>query len=135
MADDVTVRDARPDDADAVSDLGDVPRGVAERLLRERRVRVAADGERLVGFLAYDVTPAALHLTWLAGECETVAALLEEPIAFARAEAVPVEAVVPVAESGALDAVANAGFESVGDGPMFDGERTRRFRLLTTARD
>jgi len=130
MTEDVTVRDARPGDVEVVADLADTPRAVATRLLRERRVRVAEREGAVVGLLAYDATRSAVHLTRLAGDVETVAALLAEPVAFARAEDLPVEAVVPEGEAGARDAVAAAGFEDVGDGPRFEGERTRRYRLV-----
>ncbi|WP_188883338.1 hypothetical protein [Halarchaeum grantii] len=125
----VTVRDAAPSDVDAVADLVGVPSRAAERLLRERAVLLAERDGDATGALAYDADADAVHVTRLVGDAEAVAALLEEPIAFARAETIPVEVVVPASASGALDAVANAGFEDVGDGPRFAGERTARYRL------
>ncbi|WP_435099222.1 hypothetical protein [Halarchaeum sp. P4] len=126
---DVTVREADPEDVDAIADVAGVPTRAAERLLRERAVRVAERDEAVVGVLAYDADADAVHVTRLVGDTDAAAALLEEPIAFARAENLTVEVVVPESESGALDAVTSAGFEAAGAGPRFAGERTERYRL------
>lgn len=126
---DVTVREADPEDVDAIADVTGVPTRAAERLLRERAVRVAEHDESVVGVLAYDADGDAVHVTRLAGDADAAAALLEDPVAFARAENLPVEVVVPESESGALAAVTSAGFERTGDGPQFAGERTERYRL------
>ncbi|GAD52586.1 hypothetical protein MBEHAL_1346 [Halarchaeum acidiphilum MH1-52-1] len=142
----VRVRDAHDGDVDSIAALTTVETGVAERLVRERRVAVAeragggdgtsGDGETeddesdaIVGVVAYDVADAAVHVTRLAGETEAVAVLLDEPIGFARAEDMSVEALVPDSAAGALDAVTDAGFKAVGEGPRFAGDRTTRYRL------
>ncbi|MBP1955992.1 hypothetical protein J2752_002923 [Halarchaeum rubridurum] len=139
-----TVRDAHDGDVDALAALAGIETGAAERLVRDRRVAVAeraddaegeADGPEVVGVLAYEVSGDAVHVTRLAGETPAVAALLDEPVAFARAENMVVEALVPESADGALDAVTNAGFEAVGDGPRFAGERTTRYRLAVDEND
>jgi len=130
-----TVRDATDEDVAAVERLAAVPRAAAERLVRERRVRVADDDGETVGLVAYEADRNAVHVTHLAGDAAAAAALLDEPVSFARAEGLPVEAVVPESEDGALDAVTAAGFESVGDGPRFAGERTTRYRLTVDGND
>ncbi|GGN26542.1 hypothetical protein [Halarchaeum nitratireducens] len=124
-----TVRDAHDGDVGVIAELTDIETGAAERLVRDRRVVVAEREGDVVGVVAYEASSGAVHITRLAGETAAVAALLDEPIAFARAEGIDVEALVPDAAGGALDAVTNAGFEAVGDGPRFDGERTTRYRL------
>lgn len=124
-----TVRDAHDGDVDAIAALLDVETGAAERLVRDRRAVVAEREGDVVGVVAYEVSGGAVHVTRLAGGTAAVAALLDEPIAFASAENIAVEALVPDGADGALDAVTNAGFEAVGDGPRFGGERTTRYRL------
>jgi len=79
--------------------------------------------------LAYEVRPDAVHVARLGGSDRGVETLLTEPERFAAAEGLPVEAVVPAADEGTRQALGNAGFEAVGDGPTFEGDRTIRYRL------
>lgn len=130
-----SVRDAHDGDVDAIAALANVEAGMAERLIRDRRVAVAertgdgSDEPEIVGVVAYEVADGVLHVTRLAGDTAAIASLLDEPIAFARAENMVVEALVPDSADGALDAVTAAGFEVAGEGPHFAGERTTRYRL------
>jgi hypothetical protein len=129
-------RDATDEDADAVAALadGDVD---AERLIRDRSVRVAerdgdggdADGDPdLAGFVAFDAWRGTVHVTRFGGNLDAVRALLDAPREFARREGVPLEVVVPEGEDAARETLDAEGFEHVGAGPMFAGERTRRYR-------
>jgi hypothetical protein len=79
--------------------------------------------------LAYEVRPDAVHVARLGGSDRGVETLLTEPERFAAAEGLPVEAVVPAADEGTRQALGNAGFEAIGDGPTFEGDRTIRYRL------
>lgn len=121
-------RDATAEDADAVAALagGDIDAG---RLIRDRSVRVAErdDGD-LAAFVAFDAWRGAVHVTRFGGDLDDVRALLAAPRAFARRESLPVEVVVPADEDAVQDAFADEGFEDAGAGPMFEGERTRRYR-------
>lgn len=132
------VRDAVDEDVPAMADLADLPRAAAERLLRERRVRVAvedaeddaeteADGT-VVGFAAYDTYNGAIHVTRLAGDEDAFDELLEEPRSLARSEDVPVEVVVPESDEETRRAVETLGFEARENGPRFGGEETRKYR-------
>jgi hypothetical protein len=121
------VRDATADDADAVTRLAatDVD---ADRLVRDRTVRVACVDDEVVGFLAYDTWRGAVHVTRFGGDGDAVAELLAAPREFATRESLPVEMVVPESDDGVAGLLTEEGFEETGPGPVFDGERTRRFR-------
>lgn len=88
--------------------------------------RLAA--EALQGVVSFDAREEAVHITQLAGEPATVEELLDEPLRFARREGMPVEALVEADASERRGAVERAGFTEQGPGPMFDGERTVRYR-------
>jgi len=121
------VRDATADDADAVTRLAatDVD---ADRLVRDRTVRVACVDEEVVGFLAYDTWRGAVHVTRFGGAEDAVDDLLRAPRQFASRESLPLEMVVPESDDAVAALLADEGFEEAGAGPMFDGERTRRYR-------
>lgn len=131
------IRDATEDDASAITGLatGDID---PQHLLRERTVRVATSefefggnpGEDggVVGFLAFDVQPSVVHVTRIGGERRVVNELLEDAIAFAESESLPVEAVVPD-DAPASVALETRGFEKLGSGPRFEGRETTRFRM------
>jgi hypothetical protein len=145
----VRVRDAAQDDAEALATLADLPVSAAAHLIVERTVRVAEresddgagdeaegtdaengdDDDDVRGFVAFDARPGVVHVTQLAGDRDAVARLLEEPVGFAKREEMAVEAVVPESAGGVGAAVDAFGFEAVGAGPRFEGERTRRYRL------
>lgn len=126
------VRDALDDDTDALVALTDEDVD-ADRLIRDRTVRVAETDDEVVGFLAFDTWRGAVHVTRLAGDPDAVEVLLGDPCEFAARESLPVEVVLLERDDALRDAVADAGFDEVGTGPMFDGERTRRYRHLPTA--
>lgn len=152
---DMQVRDGVETDADAVASLAGLPVPAARQLLRDRTVRVveraeAGDGDTdadgddgadgdgnvdewvaasdLAGFVAFSARPGTVHVTQVAGESAAVERLVEEPVRFARSEGMDVEVVLPAdaPECGVLE---SCGFEYVGDGPVFEGGPTRRYRL------
>lgn len=126
------VRDAVDEDADVLVTLtdGDVD---ADRLIRDRTVQVAETDSGVVGFLAFDTWRDAVHVTRLAGEPDAVEELLGTPCLFAERESLPVEVVLLDTDESLHDVVVGAGFDEVGPGPMFDGERTRRYRHVPRA--
>ena|SRR6056297_3462104 len=122
------VRDATAEDADAVTQLASADVD-ADRLVRDRSVRVAVDGnDDVVGFLAYDTWRGSVHVTRFGGDEDTVDELLAAPRQFASRESLPVEMVVPESDDTVGGLLEDEGFEETGAGPMFDGERTRRYR-------
>jgi hypothetical protein len=126
------VRDAVDEDADALVSLTDDDVD-ADRLIRDRTVQVAETDAGVVGFLAFDTWRGSVHVTRLGGEPDAVRELLGAPCSFAEREALPVEVVLLDGDESLHDVVVDAGFDEVGPGPMFDGERTRRFRYLPAA--
>lgn len=148
------VRDAVEDDAEALATRAELPAEAVRQLIHDRTVRIVerpdgdeesdssgdggtADGEAPsdeptpCGFLAFDADEGAVHVTQVDGDRDAVGTLLEEPLRFAAKEGMPVEILVPDTETTVLEAVEEAGFESVGDGPRFDGQPVRRYRLET----
>lgn len=123
------VRDALEADAEALADLADAPRDVMRNLVHDRTVRVAVIDAEIQGFVSFDAREGTVHVTQMAGEPEAVDRLLAEPVAFARAERMAVELLVPESESVLPDAAVAAGFERRGSGPRFAGEVTARYRL------
>jgi hypothetical protein len=122
------VRDATAEDAEAVTQLAS-DEVDADRLVRDRTVRVAVDGnDDVVGFLAYDTWRGSVHVTRFGGDEDVVGDLLAAPRQFASRESLPLEMVVPETDDAVADRLAAEGFEEAGAGPLFDGERTRRFR-------
>jgi len=122
------VRDATAEDADAVTQLASADVD-ADRLVRDRSVRVAVDGnDDVVGFLAYDTWRGSVHVTRFGGDEDAVDDLLAAPRQFASRESLPLEMVVPESDDTVGDLLEHEGFEETGAGPMFDGERTRRYR-------
>lgn len=94
----------------------------------------AGDGEPadapLAGFVSFDARSETVYVTQLAGESPAVCSrLLEEPRRFADCEAMAVEFVIEESNDAAREAARDEGFEAVGPGPRFEGERTTRFRL------
>lgn len=85
--------------------------------------------DAIAGFVSFDAQVDTVHVTQLAGDEDVCTRLLEEPIAFARAEGMAVELYVPADDEPRANAAANAGFEDVGSGPHFDGRPTVRFRF------
>lgn len=121
-------RDATAEDVDALVALADSEVD-ADRLIRDRSVRVADADGKLAGFVAFDTWRGAVHVTRFGGDPGVVGDLLDAPCTFAARENLPVEVVLPSSETDAFRAVLDGeGFAETGPGPMFDGERTRRFR-------
>ncbi|WP_232703296.1 hypothetical protein [Halobacterium wangiae] len=123
----MNVRDATDDDAESLVALAsdDID---AERLIRDRTVRVAETDDGVAGFVAFDTWRGAVHVTRFDGESDVVGELLSEPRSFAAGESLPVEVVVPDGDEAFHEVLVDAGFEDEGEGPAFNGEETRRFR-------
>ncbi|WP_430503435.1 hypothetical protein [Haloparvum sp. PAK95] len=150
------VRDAVEADAAAIASLADQPTAAARNLVHDRSVRVGVaeavddpdpdpepvpdldpeptpsppvESEDLLGFVAFDAEPDAVHVTGFGGTQAAVEELLGEPIRFAAREGMVVEALVEADETDRRSAIEGAGFEDVGAGPQFDGSPTRRYQL------
>ena len=121
------VREATPGDAPSIAAMvaGDLD---ADRLIVDRQVIVADAGEAIQGFLAYDAWGGTVHVTALAGDPVVLDALLAEPRRFADREGLPLEIVVPESDTALCEAVQEAGFAEVGEGPQFQDEPSLRFR-------
>lgn len=140
------VRDAVEADAAAIASLADQPTAAARNLVHDRSVRVGVDeaadnpdpevepndpvdAEALLGFVAFDAEPDAVHVTGFGGTQDALEQLLGEPTRFAAREGMVVEALVEADETDRRSAIEGAGFEDVGAGPQFDGSPTRRYQL------
>ncbi|WP_435097867.1 hypothetical protein [Halorubrum sp. N11] len=130
------IRDALESDAEALAMATDRPRGVVKDMIHDRSVRVAVAGDEadsgdggnasVAGFVAFDVRDETVHVTDFDGDDEAIRLLFEEPRRFARREGMGVEAVVPNDERTG-DILENAGFESAGPGPRFEGRQTTQY--------
>lgn len=123
----MNVRDATSDDEAALGNIADGGVDPA-RLVRDRTVRVAETDNGITGFVAFDASRDAVHVTRLDGDPEAVEVLVSEPCSFAAHERIPVEAVVLDPEEPIRETLVEAGFEDVGAGPRFDGRDSRRYR-------
>jgi len=123
------LRDALEADAGRLAELTDTPRDVMRNLVHDRTVRVAEEDEEIVGFVSFDAREQTVHVTQLDGQPDIYETLLEEPVRFARSEAMSVELLVPETEREARTAAGALGFDDSGTGPRFDGERTTRYRI------
>lgn len=128
------VRDAVEADAGRLATLADAPAETMRNLIHDRAVRVADEGDEIVGFVSFDARRDAVHVTQFDGTAEATERLLDEPARFARNEEMPAELLVEVSRDELKRAAASAGFEEVGSGPRFDGASTVKFRLDTTSR-
>ena len=88
-----------------------------------------ATAEGVHGFLSFDVREGTVHVTRFGGDHEAGERLLAEPLRFARAEGLPVEALVRQEDDALRDALEETGFEQVGAGPLFAGAPTERYRF------
>jgi len=135
------VRDAVEADAAAMAALAEQPEDVMRNLVHDRTVRVAveadapdpdaSDGlppEALRGVVSFDARDGAVHVTQLAGDAAAVERVLAEPLRFARREGMAAEALIEAGDDATRGAAEAAGFEEVGSGPLFEGERTVRYR-------
>ncbi|SDL90429.1 hypothetical protein SAMN04487949_0123 [Halogranum gelatinilyticum] len=140
------VRDAVEADASALATLGDAPQESLRNAIHDRTVRVAeepsagTDGEgsedgedeestTITGFVGFDARDGTVYVTQFGGSRAACELLLEEPVRFAEHEGMDVEVVVTATDETMRAAVEAVGFEKKGSGPMFDGERTVRYRL------
>ncbi|SEO60697.1 hypothetical protein SAMN04487948_103461 [Halogranum amylolyticum] len=139
----MNVRDAVEDDADALAALADLPPDAMRTVIHDRTVRVgelpsAEDGDEggaeseapePRGFVSFDVRDNVVHVTQFGGPRDACERLLEEPVRFAENEGMDVEVVVTANDESMRAAVEAVGFEKKGSGPMFEGQRTVRYRL------
>jgi len=123
------MRDAVEADAERLASLTDTPRDVMRNLVHDRTVRIAEQDDEIAGFVSYDARDQTVHVTQLEGEPEVYEGLLEEPIRFARSEEMAVEVLALREEAEVGEAVEQAGFERLGQGPTFEGKPTTRYRL------
>ncbi|SFL39644.1 hypothetical protein SAMN04487950_3631 [Halogranum rubrum] len=134
------VRDAVESDADGLATLANLPADVVRDSIHDRAVSVAErppEGEEaengrdseLAGFVSFDARDDVVHVTQFGGSPEACERLLEEPVRFAENEGMEVEIVVTASDDSMRTAVEAVGFEKRGSGPMFEGERTVRYRL------
>ena len=123
------VRDAVESDAESLAELADSPVDVMRNLVHDRTVRVATDGDSVTGFVSFDARQETVHVTQLQGTEAACTRLLEEPVRFARGEAMAVEVLVPDGEAAVRDAAEAADFTTAGSGPRFSGRPTTRYRL------
>jgi len=123
------VRDAVEADADRLAELTGAPTDVMTNLVHDRTVRVGVEDERIVGFVSYDAREQTVHVTQLEGSPAVCDRLLEEPVRFARSEGMAVELLVPEPNEDIRSAAAEAGFDQVGSGPLFNGTPTVKYRL------
>lgn len=123
------VRDAIEADAGRLAALGDAPAETMRNLVHDRTVRVATEGDSVVGFVSFDARRDAVHVTQFDGQPKAVERLLDEPARFARNEGMAAELLVEASKEGLRRAATEAGFREVGTGPRFDGAATVKFRL------
>ena len=123
------IRDAVEADAGRLAELADSPPDVMRNLVHDRTVRVATEGDDVVGFVSFDAKRGTVHVTQLAGGTEVCERLLDEPIAFAEREHMAVELLVAADQPEVEAAVEATGFADSGSGPKFAGESTVRYRL------
>lgn len=123
------VREAVEADAGRMADLTGSPADVMRNLVHDRTVRIAIDGEDLLGFVSFDARRETVHITQFEGTREAGERLLEEPVRFARSEGMTVELLVPENEEILQEAAEAAAFSREGTGPTFDGVSTIRYRL------
>jgi len=123
------IRDAVEADAGRLAELADSPPDVMRNLVHDRTVRVAQEGDEIVGFVSYDARAQTIHVTQLEGSPDRCNTLLEEPIRFARREGMAVEMLVPEPDEDVQSAAENTGFDRVGSGPRFEGTPTVKYRL------
>ncbi|ADQ65825.1 hypothetical protein GL213_01060 [Halogeometricum borinquense] len=140
---DAEVRDALETDAESLAAIADVPTDVMRNVVHDRTVRVAerhrdatdpnADADaaeaELLGFVAFDVRDATVHVTQVGGSVEAVEHLLSEPVRFASNEQLDVEFLALSSDTDLHEAAERAGFERVGPGPAFMNEETVRFQI------
>lgn len=86
----------------------------------------------LRGFVSFDARADAVHVTQFGGDTDACERLLAEPMSFARSEGLAVEVLLQDGDDAMRAAVDATGFEHVGEGPRFGGERTQRYRYDPT---
>jgi hypothetical protein len=141
------VRDAVEADAEALAAIADAPTDVMRNLVHDRTVRVAVGGreetdpnadvssdvggdeEDVLGFVSFGARDRTVHVTQLSGAPDACERLLAEPVRFAANENMDVELLVPADEDDVRSAAERVGFDKQGSGPMFEGQRTVRYRL------
>lgn len=135
------IRDAVEADAESIAGLADVPADVVRNLVHDRSVRVAEQQQagndpnsdtdsrdsELLGFVSFDVHDQTVHVTQVGGTKAACEQLLNEPVRFAASEGLDVELLVERNATDLQTAAQTAGFQEMGDGPMFRGSQTIRY--------
>ncbi|SNR58346.1 hypothetical protein [Halorubrum vacuolatum] len=88
-----------------------------------------ARSDEIVGFVTFDVRTGVVHVTDFNGTQKAMKRLLKSPQRFAQNEGMDVETVIQNDEHNRIDVIEFLGFDSIGDGPRFQGRPTTRFRL------
>lgn len=134
------VRDAVEADAGSISSFSGQPADAVRNTIHDRSVRVAVTDEVAdrdseaddpsdpIGYVAFDARPDTVYVTGFGGDQEAINQLLQEPISFATAEGMPVEALVEVDDGQSRSAIEDVGFAEDGPGPRFEGKPTVRYR-------
>lgn len=122
------VRDATEADAPAVADLLGVPEESARDLVHDRTTRVADESDTLRGAVSFDAREGVVHVTGFGGDADALGRLLDEPLAFADHESLPVEVLLTDDDGTMRDAVETKGFSERCPGPRFEGRETTRYR-------
>lgn len=130
------VRDAVEADAERMAELTGSPADVMRNLVHDRTVRVAVEGEgddhdpdAVEGFVSFDAKRDTVYVTQIEGTREACERLLDEPTRFAEQERMTVELHVAKDDERLREVAEAAGFREDGEGPLFDGTRTVRYRL------
>jgi hypothetical protein len=117
------------DTSEVDDSTSDQPQAEAGSATDREDVEESAE-ESVSGFVSFDARSETVYVTQLAGETSEVCSrLLEEPRRFADCEEMAVEFVIEETNEAAREAARAEGFEAVGPGPRFEGEKTTRFRL------
>ncbi len=124
----MTIRDATETDADAIAELIDTSIGAAARMIQERTVRIALDGDAVLGVVSFTVSEDAVQVTRLSGDPDRLEALLAEPLRYAAREGLAAEMLLPREERSTRVLLEANGFVDVAPGPAFQNGETIRYR-------
>ena len=122
------IRDAEEPDAAAISVFAETSADAVREMIRRRTVRVSETADGIQAMVSFDATPNHVQIASLAGNTADFERLLQEPIRFGEQVELPVQMVIPVTEKASVQALESAGFDHIGEGPMFEGTPTLVYR-------